>query len=1020
MKYAANSAQQVGVDFDHLAAYITVISSTTRMSAETIGQAMKTLFARFSDIKQGFDVGEGVDVNINNVEKSLRDVGIQLRDSANDFRDIQDVISDLGKVWNTLTEVEQNNIAKQVAGIRQKEQFLALMEHQAEVEKALTVETESAGLAMDRYALYLDSVEAAQNRATASWEKLAQSAISSGMVTGFYDALAGLLEFVDKIGGVPTILTAIAVGLVIVYGNVVTLSAALGVLETILFAISAMNPLAWAAVAAGLITILIGSIETATEKLDRLNKEIEESNNKIASLRNTANSINGLVSEYEKLSSKQDKTTEESQRLLDVQNKLKESVPTLTGHFDQYGNFILDASNDMNALTEATYAQIEAEKKLRQAKINESASSQAIGLLGAYRDKTSADKGYKREGQQIHQLSESEKIQINLDWSKALAESKTAFSEMSDEAKQVFIQEFKDSGNNDLAKMFEETWDQALRNAEPPKYWELATRDVDVKEEGSKIAEEVYAGFSETMASLLDSSDAISGLIDKSMKGELEFADIKSIPPEYLDALTVEEGKLRLNIDLIKEKQLVEAEMSLQAIKEAEARGEATAQEVAVIELYYTQLMQQSQQTFGAFSQTAWQYDQLLWTIANDAIAAGYTFKDMEGNALTSAQSIYDYMSKSDANFNNFIAQAANATGRSVADTMNAVNGMVVQTYNSTVDMLNSLADNMESFYAKQGYGYSSGSRLGYATPTSVLFPTKNPSPVSGGGFGGGGGSSSSSQSAENKAAEKLRQIEQDIADARKDAIDDLKEELKLYKGIVDAQKKSLDIMADQREYNQDVNDKNKEILNVTNELNDLQFDDTEEANARKLALQEELAELNQDLDNINYDQGVEMQKNALDAEYEAFQLQLENAINAIEDISATTVAGFASKLATILNGLAPAPIPSFHTGAKEGIVGKGMSLKSNELFAKLMTGEVVSTPDQIDNFMTKTLPQMIEGSSTVNNGGIQLSMPITIQGNADPSVIPQIEAISNQMMRKLNEVIRNVGYTRNANSYSI
>lgn len=39
MKYGSNTAQQVGVDFNHLASYITVISSTTRQSAEMIGQA---------------------------------------------------------------------------------------------------------------------------------------------------------------------------------------------------------------------------------------------------------------------------------------------------------------------------------------------------------------------------------------------------------------------------------------------------------------------------------------------------------------------------------------------------------------------------------------------------------------------------------------------------------------------------------------------------------------------------------------------------------------------------------------------------------------------------------------------------------------------------------------------------------------------------------------------------------------------------------------------------------------------
>lgn len=40
MQYGSATAQQVGIDFNHLAAYIGTVSSTTRLSAETIGQAI--------------------------------------------------------------------------------------------------------------------------------------------------------------------------------------------------------------------------------------------------------------------------------------------------------------------------------------------------------------------------------------------------------------------------------------------------------------------------------------------------------------------------------------------------------------------------------------------------------------------------------------------------------------------------------------------------------------------------------------------------------------------------------------------------------------------------------------------------------------------------------------------------------------------------------------------------------------------------------------------------------------------
>lgn len=115
MKYASNTSQQVGVDFEHLAAYVTVISSTTRQSAEMIGQAMRTIFTRMSDVSNAKAIDAEGDA-INNVEKSLKRVGIELRDSKDTFRDMQDVIGEIGQRWESFSEADQNFIARQIAG----------------------------------------------------------------------------------------------------------------------------------------------------------------------------------------------------------------------------------------------------------------------------------------------------------------------------------------------------------------------------------------------------------------------------------------------------------------------------------------------------------------------------------------------------------------------------------------------------------------------------------------------------------------------------------------------------------------------------------------------------------------------------------------------------------------------------------------------------------------------------------------------------------------------------------------
>lgn len=59
---------------------------------------------------------EGEVTSLNNVEKALRSVGISLRDSYGLFRDLQDVLDDLGAKWDSLNSVQQAYIATSIAG----------------------------------------------------------------------------------------------------------------------------------------------------------------------------------------------------------------------------------------------------------------------------------------------------------------------------------------------------------------------------------------------------------------------------------------------------------------------------------------------------------------------------------------------------------------------------------------------------------------------------------------------------------------------------------------------------------------------------------------------------------------------------------------------------------------------------------------------------------------------------------------------------------------------------------------
>ena len=84
---------------------------------ENLGTALKTVIARFSELKESEDeLDDGGSAN--RVEKALASVGVQLRDTAGQFRDFDDVILDLSKKWDSLSVNQQRYIATQAAGSR--------------------------------------------------------------------------------------------------------------------------------------------------------------------------------------------------------------------------------------------------------------------------------------------------------------------------------------------------------------------------------------------------------------------------------------------------------------------------------------------------------------------------------------------------------------------------------------------------------------------------------------------------------------------------------------------------------------------------------------------------------------------------------------------------------------------------------------------------------------------------------------------------------------------------------------
>lgn len=190
---------------DNYIAYTTVVAETTQKSAESVGESFKTLYARFGKIAAGkFETSqeeleqEGLSSedmsNLNEIEQVLKAVGIELRDTPEHFRDIDSVLAEIAGKWNTFSDVQKSGIATAVAGTRQRENFLVLMENWDNVGKYAEIAANAYGTAVEKMEAYSQGVEAARKRVQAAWEGFALVINESGALETAFNALATAIE----------------------------------------------------------------------------------------------------------------------------------------------------------------------------------------------------------------------------------------------------------------------------------------------------------------------------------------------------------------------------------------------------------------------------------------------------------------------------------------------------------------------------------------------------------------------------------------------------------------------------------------------------------------------------------------------------------------------------------------------------------------------------------------------------------------------------------------------------------
>lgn len=206
MSKVASMAASVGMSLETTSTFLTQIIETTREAPETAGTALKTVLARFGEVKKLIDTGkstgttdEGEEVDVNKIDTALKTVGVRLTDTNGQMRALDKVILELAEKWNSLDSMTQRYLATMAAGSRQQSRFLALMSNSERLTELLGEAYNSAGAGAAQFAKTQESLQSKINNLKTAWTQFTTSVLDSDLLKGAVDTLTLLLNTVNAL-----------------------------------------------------------------------------------------------------------------------------------------------------------------------------------------------------------------------------------------------------------------------------------------------------------------------------------------------------------------------------------------------------------------------------------------------------------------------------------------------------------------------------------------------------------------------------------------------------------------------------------------------------------------------------------------------------------------------------------------------------------------------------------------------------------------------------------------------------
>ena len=207
----ASIAKTTGLSYDYATSALATLVANTRQSADTIGNSLKTIFSRLQGLKMGETSEDGLDLN--KYSKALKAIGVDVLDVNGNMMEMDDILEETAAKWDNMTQAQKMAFAQTVAGTRQYNQLMSLMDNWDDMETNLQT-VENADGTLDKQAeIYAKSWEAAQKRVKAAAEEIYNDLLNDDffitILDGFKLFLNEINATIDAMGGLKGVLIAV-------------------------------------------------------------------------------------------------------------------------------------------------------------------------------------------------------------------------------------------------------------------------------------------------------------------------------------------------------------------------------------------------------------------------------------------------------------------------------------------------------------------------------------------------------------------------------------------------------------------------------------------------------------------------------------------------------------------------------------------------------------------------------------------------------------------------------------------